>query len=287
MNKPRIAFFGTPDLAVWVLEALKEKGIVPDLIITAPDAPKGRKLVMMPPPVKVWALAHKIPTLSPTMIRIGSFEESLRSFGDWDLFIVAAYGKIIPENILYLPKRKTINVHPSLLPLLRGPSPIQTAILEDMKDTGVTIIRLDKEVDHGPILAQKRSSLSDWPLDQDTLGKHLAHEGGIMIAELLPSILSGQAKETEQDHTKATFTKMIEKSDGKIDLSAPGYTNFLKYNAFKGWPGTFFFAEKDGKRIRVSISEALYKDGAFSITKVIPEGKKEMTFAEFERYLRS
>lgn len=285
-SSPKIAFFGTPDLAVWVLDALKREGVIPDLVVTAPDAPKGRKLVLTPPPAKVWAEANGVPVIQPEKIKTPEFEAELRARGDWDLFIVAAYGKIIPANILYMPERKTINVHPSLLPLLRGASPLQTAILEDMRDTGVTIMRLDEKMDHGPILAQEKASLSTWPVDQDTLGKHLAEAGGRLIARLLPDILSGKAQETEQDHSKATYTKKIAKEDGLIDLSADGYKNYLKWNAFRGWPGTYFFAEKDGKKIRVTVAKAAHENGAFMPERVVPEGKKEMNWEEFERWMR-
>ncbi len=287
--KPKIAFFGTPDFAVWVLEGLKEKGILPDLIVAAPDAPKGRKLVMTAPAAKVWAAANGIPVMQPKKIRgedEATFIAELNAFpgGDgWDLFIVAAYGKIIPESILYLPRHKTINVHPSLLPLLRGSSPLQSAILNDMKDTGVTIMLLDKEMDHGPLLAQQKAQIDSWPIDHITLGKHLAHDGAALIAEILPSLLDSSAKPIEQDHSAATYTEKISKEDGLIDLSSDGYKNFLRYNAYKNWPGVYFFVERDGKKTRVTITEAVFENEAFSIKKVIPEGKKEMTWAEYQR----
>ncbi|MBX4209451.1 peptide deformylase [Candidatus Parcubacteria bacterium] len=283
-KKARIAFFGTPDFAVWVLEGLKKGGVIPDLIVAAPDAPKGRKLVMTPPPAKVWANDNDIPVIQPAKIKTPEFETELRGLagkGGWDLFIVAAYGKIIPENILYMPKRKTINVHPSLLPLLRGSSPLQTAILEDMRDTGVTIMRLDREMDHGPILAQKKADLPLWPVDAETLGKALAHDGAKLIGDILPALLDGSFKETEQDHSKATYTEKIAKEDGEIDLAADPYKNFLKFKAYKGWPGSYFFADRKGAKIRVTITDAAFENGAFTVKKVIPEGKKEMDFTSF------
>lgn len=293
-QKPRVAFFGTPDFAVWVLDALESCGVLPDLVVCAPDAPKGRKLVMTPPAAKVWAEARGIRVIQPEKIRTPEFETELRSFAGtnadgtpagWDLFIVAAYGKIIPENILYLPKRHTINVHPSLLPLLRGSSPLQSAILADMRDTGTTIMLLDKEMDHGPILAQEKAELAAWPVDHVALGKLLAAQGGRMIARLLPDILAGTAKATEQDHAKATYTKKISKEDGLIDLSADGYQNWLRFNAYKGWPGSFFFVDKGGKQTRVSITEATYENGAFAPLTVVPEGKKPLPWLEFKRGL--
>ncbi|HEY9481255.1 MAG TPA: methionyl-tRNA formyltransferase [Candidatus Paceibacterota bacterium] len=286
-QKNKIAFFGTPDFAVWVLDALLKRGILPDLIVAAPDAPKGRKLVMTPPPAKVWAQAHAVPVIQPEKIRTPEFETELRNLAGadgWDLFIVAAYGKIMPENILNIPARKTINVHPSLLPLLRGSSPIQSAILADMRETGVTIMRLDALMDHGPILAQKKANLHSWPVDQETLGKLLAIEGGTMIADLLEKFPDPALfPETEQDHSKATLTKKITKEDGLLDLSADSYQNWLRYNAFKGWPGSYFFQDTPKGKQRIVISDATFENGTFVIKKVIPEGKKEIAWKEFTR----
>lgn len=282
-TKSRIAFFGTPDLSVWVLEALAEKGVLPDLVVCAPDAPKGRKLVMTPPPSKTWAQSRNIPVIQPQSVRSVEFEGEIKALGPWDLFIVAAYGKLIPESVLDIPRAKTINIHPSLLPKLRGSSPLQGAILADMRETGVTIMRLDKEMDHGPIIAQKKVEFVQWPVDQETLGKILAKEGGYLIALLKSDLIAGTTTETAQDHSQATYTKKISKEDGEIDLSADPYKNWLKFNAYKGWPGSYYFVERAGKKCRVSLSEATYKSGAFVILKVIPEGKKEMSWAEFER----
>lgn len=287
VSKPKIAFFGTPDFAVDVLEDLKAHGIVPNLVVTAPDAPKGRKLVITPPAAKVWANQNGVPVLQPEKIRgesEASFIAQLKEINpDWDLFIVAAYGKIIPEGILYLPRKKTINVHPSLLPLLRGSSPLQTAILKDIRDTGVTIMRLDKEMDHGPILAQQRAHLASWPIDHVALGKALARDGAAVIARILPLLLDGTLSETEQNHAAATYTEKIKKEDGQIDLDADSYKNFLRYNAYRGWPGSYFF-DANGKR--VTITEAAFENSAFTVKKVIPEGKKEMAWQEYQRSLR-
>jgi methionyl-tRNA formyltransferase len=283
---PRIAFFGTPDFAVWVLEALAVHNIKPNLVITAPDAPKGRKLIMTAPAAKVWATSNNIPVIQPEGVKDETFAEELARLapadtnGDraWDLFIVAAYGFIIPERILYMPRHKTINVHPSLLPLLRGSSPVHSAILQDMRETGVSIMMLDKEMDHGPILAQKKATLETWPTDTNTLAHTLAVEGGNLIADLMPKILAGTAATVEQNHSQATFTKKIHKEDGLIDLSDDARQNFLKYHAYKGWPTTYFFKEIEGKRTRFVITEAALENGSFVIKKVIPEGRKEVVY---------
>lgn len=296
-KKPKIVFFGTPDFAVWVLDGLKEKGILPDLIVAAPDAPKGRKLVLTPPPAKVWAEKNRIPVLQPETVKGPTFEKELRGkaplgdsslgFGEWDLFIVAAYGKIMPDNILSMPRRKTINVHPSMLPLLRGSSPIQTAILHDMRDTGVTIIRLDIEMDHGPVLAQRKIELAAWPVDTTTLAQESAKLGAKLISEILSSLLDGTLKEKEQDHSQATLTKKISKEDGLISLGDDGYKNFLKFNAYKGWPNVYFFVQRHHQgaagKIRVTVTDAAYENGAFIVKKVVPEGRSEMSWDDFNR----
>lgn len=285
ISKPNFAFFGTPLVAVWVLEELEKHGILPTLVITNPDAPQGRKLILTPPPVKEWAVARGIEVFQPTTLRDEAVVQKLRS-QNFDLFIVAAYGKIIPQSILDIPPQSTLNVHPSLLPLLRGASPIRSAILGDMRDTGVTIMLMDAALDHGPILAQETANITkdEWPLRGETLDERLARQGGRMLAEAIPQWIAGTITAKEQDHTAATHCTKITKEMGEIDLSADPYQNLLKIRAFDGWPGTFFFTEKHGKRLRIKIIDAeLTEDGSLKITRVVPEGKKEMNYDDFLR----
>ncbi len=285
-NTPlKIAFFGTPDIAVWVLDELRSVGIHPTLIVTNPDAPRGRKLILTPPPVKTWAMEHSVPILQPTTLKDTSIEQILRD-GNFDLFIVAAYGKIIPQSILNIPTRGTLNVHPSLLPKLRGASPIRSAILEDMRETGVTIMLMDEELDHGPILAQEVVHIAkdDWPLRGRVLDELLARHGGTLLAEVIPKWIAGTITPTVQEHDSATFCTKITKEMGEIDLNADAYQNLLKIRAFDGWPGTYFFHEKNGTKMRVKIIDAeLETDGTLKILRVIPEGKKEMSYEDFLR----
>jgi len=289
INQKKIVFFGTPDFAVWTLDALLAKGVCPDLIVTAPDKPAGRGLIETAPKVKLWAQKHDIPTIQPLEVKSDTFRKEIESRigGRPDLYIVSAYGKILPRDLIEQPVHGTINVHPSLLPHFRGATPLESAILADAKDTGVTVMRIDEELDHGPILAQEKASLALWPIDTDTLGMKLATLGGTLIADILPKLFDGTLREVPQDHTQATFTKKIKKEDGLIDLTADGYTNFLKWNAYKGWPGSFFFVEKNGKKLRVSIRDAVYTDGAFIPTRLVPEGKKEMSKEEFNSWKNS
>lgn len=271
MNNARIVFFGTPRFAVTILDELKKAGIVPSLIVTAPDKPKGRGLVLTPPPVKDWALLNEVDYLQPASLKTPSPELDILSNSEWDLFIVAAYGKILPQSVLDIPVHGTLNVHPSLLPKFRGASPIESQILADERTVGVSIMELDHEMDHGPILAQASITLDQWPVRARDLEELLATEGGALLAESIPPYMSGELVPTAQDHDLATFTKKIDKADGELDLSADGYQNYLKFCAYDEWPGSFFF--QDGKRIKIVSAEL--RGGSFVPLKVIPEGKKE------------
>ncbi len=279
-----IAFFGTPALAVRVLERLAEEGIRPALVVTSPDRPRGRGQVLSPTPTKEWALAQGIDVAEPLTLKDGEFARTLRN-SEWDLFIVAAYGKIIPKEILDIPKHGTLNVHPSLLPKFRGASPVTSAILADERETGVSIMLLDEEVDHGPILAQARVEIDreDWPLKGSILEALLADEGGKLLVEVVAPWVRGELRPEPQQHEQAIHTKKYEKEDARIDLTGDPYQNFLKIRAFDANPRAYFIMEKNGKPFRVIISEAEYKDGMLALTRVIPEGKKEVSYEDFLR----
>lgn len=278
-TKPNIVFFGTSDISVTVLDELKKANLVPSLIITMPDKPKGRKLVLTPPPVKVWAEINKVDFIQPEKLS-GDFLNILTK-KNFDLFVVTSYGKILKQELLDIPKYGTLNVHPSLLPKLRGASPIISAILEDEKKTGVTIILLDAGMDSGPILAQKEIGLTNWPSKASELEKILGTEGGKLLCEIIPKWINREIKPKEQNHSEATFTKKISKEDGFIDLNDNAYKNLLKIHAFEKWPGTYFFANRHNKQIRVKITDADIENGKLVIKKVIPEGKKEMLYKDF------
>jgi methionyl-tRNA formyltransferase len=282
-NTPRIAFFGTPTIAVHVLDALKTVQLLPSVVITNPDAPQGRKMVLTPSPVKNWASAEGIPVLQPQSLRTDDTVEKYLRAHDIQLLIVAAYGKIIPQTILDIPAYGTLNMHPSLLPKLRGASPIRSAILEDVRETGVTIMLLDADLDHGPILAQKVVPIPEsvWPLRGIELDTLLSVEGGKLLSETIPRWIEGDISPVEQDHDAATFCTKITKEMGEIDLYGDPYQNLLKIRAFDGWPGTYFFHERDGKRIRIKIVDAELEAGELKITRIIPEGRNEMDFAAF------
>lgn len=283
--KLHITFFGTPEFAVDILNELEKAGLSPALVVTNPDKPKGRKLVLTPPPTKVWAEKRGIKVAQPDTLRDGKLLLELRK-ERWDLFIVAAYGKIIPKEYIDLPLHRTLNVHPSLLPKFRGASPIQSAIIADEKHTGVSIMVLDEEMDHGPVLGQEAYVVKEWP-KVDALERALAQKGGALLARLIPQWIDRTITAVPQEHHLATYTKKITKTDGLIDLetiAADPYAAFRKIQAYAGWPGAYFMepAEKEGApQKRVIISDASFENNELTIHKVIPEGKKEMTYATY------
>ena len=281
--KSNIVFFGTSEFAINILEQLKafrgltsENLLLPDLIITTPDKPAGRKLKLTPPPIKIWADKNNIPTLQPKKLD----KEFLNKLKEkhWNLFVVAAYGKIIPQYILDLPKHKTINVHPSLLPKLRGATPVHSALLDNKKETGVSIILLDEQMDHGPIIAQEKftlwkNSLSELPT-KNQLEESLAHLGGKLLGKIIPQIINGKIKTIEQDHSQATYTKKLTSDDGLIDLKDDAKINFKKIQAFDSWPKAHFFQEKK----RIIIKKAHLDKDELIIDRVLIEGGQEIDY---------
>lgn len=279
-KKDGFIFWGTSSFSIGVLDALKEGGVIPDVIITAPDKPRGRKLIVTPPPVKLWAEENKIPFLQPEILD-DAFTSTLKA-NSYKLFLVASYGKIIPKPVLDIPKHGSLNVHPSLLPKLRGASPIQSAILSE-DTTGVTIMLLDDKMDHGPIVAQKEIPITPWPPKASILEKTLAYEGGKLLGEIIPSWVAGEIAVREQNHTKATYTKKFTKEDGLIGLSGDPIMNFRKIQAFDVWPKAYFFTQRHSKKVRVAVIDAEIIENKLVIKKVLPEGKKEMNYQDFLR----
>ena len=278
-NNIHFAFFGTAPLSEGVLSALEETGFVPALIIAGADTKDIRTKEMVSPPEKRWAESRSIPVVQPEKMD-QDFVDSL-SKEVWDVFVVASYGKILPKKLLDIPRRGTVNMHPSLLPRLRGPSPIRSAILNDEKSTGVSIMLLDEKMDHGPLIAQKRVPIDQWPPRGHELDRLLAHEGGALVAQILREWVGGEIDAHEQNHDVATYCKIFTKEDGLLDLNDDPYTNLLKIRAYEGWPGTYAFFERDGKKIRVKILDGHLSQNKLVLDRVIPEGKREMTYAEF------
>lgn len=281
-----IAYFGGEPLGVPVLTELKQAGIIPTLIICNPDRPVGRKHVLTAPPVKQWALKHGIEVYQPESVKDEEFKQRM-SETSWDLFIVVAYNKIMPKWLVNLPEKGTINVHPSLLPLLRGASPIRTSILEDMREQcGVTIMQMDEKMDHGPIIAQHTMKISkeNWPVPGTTLDTRLANLGGALLADVIPRWLASDINTQEQVHEEATYCGRLDRSMGELTLDPlhlpkgdEAYQTLLKIRAYDGFPGTFFIHE--GKRVKVVDAEIT--ENTLHIKRIIPEGKQEMDFSVY------
>ncbi len=268
-------FFGTDDFSVIILDELKKAGFIPALIVTAPDRKKGRGMILTPPLVKVWGESMGIKVLQPENLKnLKSEILNLKS----DLFIVASYGKILPKEILEIPKHGTLNVHPSLLPLFRGPSPLQYQILEGAEEVGVTIMLVDEKIDHGPILAQQELGFKISDLRFKNLRDELGKLGGKLLAETIPDWITGNIDPQEQEDSTATYTKMITKESGLVDIEKEtSEMLYRKFRAYNPWPGVYFL--KNNKRIK--ITDAGLQDGKFIIKKVIPEGKQEMNYKDF------
>lgn len=285
---PRIAFWGTSRFSIFILEEMAQEGAtLPALIVTAPPKPKGRGLELAPSEVKIWADAHDIPTLEPTEIKSENFLNTLKQYGTWDVFVVASYGKIIPWSVIHLPLSGTLNVHPSLLPMLRGPSPIQSAILEDVPigephETGVSIMLIDEQVDHGDILDQEKVVIANWPPKASDLEEALGRIGGKLLVRTIPAWLADALLAQPQNHARATFSKKINKQDAELDLNDPT-TSLRKIRAFDIWPRAYFVTERNGRPVRVVVTEAHLENSLLVLDCVIPEGKREMSYEDFAR----
>lgn len=276
----KIAFFGNSEFSLLVLEQLKKEGVLPDLVVTTPDKPQGRKMILTATPTKKWAEENSVEYIEASKLKDVSFIEKIKKY---NLFVVASYGKIIPKEILDIPQYKTLNIHPSLLPKYRGPSPLQEQILNNENNVGVTIMLVDEQVDHGPIILQEKINVADWPIGFTELREKFAIHGAVILAENLKNWINGKIIPKPQDDKLASFTKKVEKLDGKLDLNDNQYKNYLKYLAFNDWPKTYYEINKNDKKIRVIITKAMFKDDQFIIEKVIPEGKKEMSYQDFLR----
>jgi methionyl-tRNA formyltransferase len=227
----RIVFFGTPQFAVPTLEAVARAHDVV-LVVAQPDKPAGRGLKMHAPEVIVKARELGLPTAQPVKARDAAFLGSLRELRP-DLGVVVAYGKILSPALLQIPARGFVNVHASLLPKYRGAAPIQRAIENGETKTGVTIMRVDEELDHGPMLAVEQT-----PIGPDERTPSLAARLSKIGAELLLKSLDSQI-ETPQDHAAATYAPKIEKSEGEVRWTDATTTIINKWRAFDPWPGVF------------------------------------------------
>ncbi len=285
----RVVFMGTPEIAA---DVLRDVSRVHEVIgvFCQPDKPVGRKQIITPPPAKVAAQEIGIPVFQPKGFRNGKATEILRELAP-ELILVIAYGKILPQEVLDIPSFGCINIHASLLPQYRGSAPVQRSLMDGVKETGLTVMKMDAGVDTGDIYAQKTIQVTAEDNTQ-TLFEKMGRLAGPFVLEVIDEILRGEITPVPQDDTLATYAPPIEKSEGIFDFSKDAAEIVHLVQGLSGWPIAYF--EFEGKKIKVE--SALYSDaagepgtilsskpltvaagnGAVILRRLIPEGGKVM-----------
>jgi methionyl-tRNA formyltransferase len=243
----RIAFFGTPDFAVPTLRALVDSRHQVVAAVTQPDRPRGRGQRVSPAPVKRFAQAHGVPVLQPDRVKDEAFLDQLRALGP-DLGVVAAYGRILPDALIALPRLGTINVHASLLPKYRGAAPVHRAVIAGESETGVTIMRVVRALDAGPMLARAVRPIGVDETSEE-LERALATLGAGLLVETLDPLLAGTIDEIEQRHEDATYAPRLAREDGRIDWSRPAKAIHDLVRGLHPWPHAWSYL--DSSRILV------------------------------------
>ncbi|OGL72310.1 methionyl-tRNA formyltransferase [Candidatus Uhrbacteria bacterium RIFCSPHIGHO2_02_FULL_57_19] len=300
-RKIRLAFWGTAPFAVPLLRSLAlDASFDIVAVVTRPDEPVGREQTLTPPAVKSAAIELGLRVQQPESLKDETWAQSYAKL-KLDVAVVVAYGKLIPQAILDVPKHQTLNVHPSLLPKYRGPSPIQAAITNGDPETGITIMLLDAEMDHGPLLAQKIVKMTGTETAPE-LEARLADVAALMLPETVAKYVAGETVLTDQNHSLATFTKIISREDGRVLWSKTAVEIERLHRAYQPWPGLWTEWEHGGKTMRIkpleisvepNISDSPGKvfanlviacgSGGLKILRIQPEGKKEMSAEEFLR----
>lgn len=298
----KVVYMGTPDFAVGALEAILAAGHEVTAVVTQPDKPKGRSGQLAPCPVKECALSHGLNVFQPERIRRPEAVEILKQYPA-DIYVVAAFGQILSAEILHLPKYGCVNIHASLLPKYRGAAPIQWAVINGEKKSGVTIMQMDEGIDTGDILLQQEVELA---ADETggSLFDRLAATGAELIVKALREIGDGTIKPIPQDEEKATHVGMLRKEDGRIDWKRPAEEIERLIRGLTPWPSAY--SVLDGKLIKLYAAEvtkeqgeageilAVTKDGftvgcgegALRIRELQLEGKKRMKAEDFLRGFR-
>lgn len=255
---PRVVFLGTDSFAVPTLEALAAAGLPPVAVYTQPDRPAGRGRAPRASPVKERASRLGLPVLQPRTLRTPEALVELRGLRP-TVLVLAAYGLLLPAAFLAIPPRGGLNVHPSLLPRHRGPAPVAWTILEGDSQAGVTVFLMDEGMDTGPNLAQRRAAVEE----RETAGAltaRLAREGAALLVETLTPWLAGEVTPTPQDESLATYSRLLRKEDGELDLGRPAARLERQVRAYQPWPGTF--TRWRGQRLNVLQAAALPSLGA-------------------------
>lgn len=293
---------GTPDFSVPVLQRLLEEKYDVIAVVTQPDRPVGRKKVLTPPPVKVEALKHNIPVYQPEKIRQSEELKTIISLNP-DIIVTAAFGQILPKELLDAPKFGCVNVHASLLPELRGGAPIHYSILQGKEKTGITIMYMAEKLDAGDIISVAEVKIEE----EDTVGTlhdKLSVVGSDLLAETLPKLLAGEITPIPQKDEEATFAPNLKRSDEKIDWSTSGEEVYNKIRGLNPWPVAFTLYQGNvmkvwaGKKVTKTIDAApgtiveitnqgpivaTGNDTYIQLTEVQPAGKKKMDIGQFLR----
>ncbi|NRG30328.1 methionyl-tRNA formyltransferase [Niallia circulans] len=298
----KVVFMGTPDFSVPVLQRLLEEKYEVIAVVTQPDRPVGRKKVLTPPPVKVEALKHDIPVYQPEKIRQSDELKAIISLNP-DIIVTAAFGQILPKELLDAPKFGCVNVHASLLPELRGGAPIHYSILQGKEKTGITIMYMAEKLDAGDIISVAEVEIEE----EDTVGTlhdKLSRVGSDLLAETLPKLLAGEITPIPQKDEEATFAPNLKRSDEQIDWSVSGEEIYNKIRGLNPWPVAFTLYQGKvmkvwaGKKVAkkrdaapgtiVDITDhgpivATGNDTYIQLTEVQPAGKKKMDISQFLR----
>ncbi len=299
----KIMFMGTPEISAICLERLIADGHNICAVVTREDKPRGRGNVMTPTPTKVVAIEHSIPTVTPSTLRDGAFDEVLAEYAP-DLIVVVAYGKILPESVINFPKYGCINLHVSLLPKYRGAAPMQRAIMEGERETGVSVMYMDAGLDTGDVIDTLVFPIGDED-DFETIHDRSAAEGSVLLSKTIDKIFDGTAKRTKQDDSLSTYARKVEKEDCKLDFTKSAKKLDFTIRGVTPIPGAFAYL--GGKMLKINkarpiectrgaCGEVIALDdkgtgsftvacgeGALLITSVIPEGKGKMSAGDFIR----
>ena len=294
MKKGKYIYFGSSEFSQIIIEGLFMASRPPIAIVTRPDRPKGRGLKVQPTKVSRWAASCGITCLKPDLLKDPEFQRTVKEYSA-DFFVVADYGAIIPDSVLVLAKQLTLCAHPSLLPLYRGASPIESALLNGDNLSGVTVFKVNERVDSGDIILQKTLAINSDDDHYSLLGK-LARISVPLLLAAIDSLDKGDFKLSPQDSAKATLTHKITKADGKISWSLPAVTIHNKIRAFRGWPQAYTYYKKfliqilstevirvqeqgiGGEIVKID-KQGIYVSCGEDILKIKflkPQGKKEM-----------
>ena len=249
----RVVFLGSGAFAIPCFEALLDAGHEVKALVTQPDREKGRGRELAPPPLKPVAEARGVPVLQPRRIREPEAQETLRALQP-EIQVVVAYGQILPQAVIDIPPRGTVNVHSSLLPKYRGAAPIHWAIANGERVTGVTTMQIDAGLDTGPTLLARETHIAS----EDTtasLEPRLARLGAEVLLETLSGLAEGRLTAVPQDHAKATHARVLEKEDGRLDWTLPAPLLDCRIRGFFPWPGAF--TTHDGRTLKILRAQPL------------------------------